>query len=124
MLRTRIGYALSGGVGVAIIAVGARFLAAPQTAAAGYGLDRDASDPYLAVKAVRDIASGVVTFILIAAGEPRTLGRYMIAASVIPVGDAAIVLGHGGPKSIAYGVHAPTAAVMLATAALLLDGVD
>ena len=33
---------------------------------------------------------------------------------------AGIVLGNGGPKSIALGVHGLTAAVMLITSALLL----
>ena len=106
--------------------LGARFLVAPQAAAAAYGITTEqgaaASDPYLAVKGVRDIASGVVAFVLLAAGEPRVLGRYMAAASIIPIGDAVIVLRGNGPKATAYGVHGTTAAVMLGTAALLLSG--
>jgi hypothetical protein len=43
-----------------------------------------------------------------------------VAASTIPIGDAIIVLRHHGPKATAYGVHGATAAVLLATAALLL----
>lgn len=45
-----------------------------------------------------DIASGLVVFILVAAGEPRLLGGFMPAASIIPVGDAIIVLRRNGPK--------------------------
>ena len=123
---TKIGYGLSGLLGAGIIAIGARFLVAPQAAAAGYGLagepDGATSDPYLAVKGVRDIASGVALFVLLASGRPHILGRYLAAASIIPIGDAILVLQRNGPKATAYGVHGTTAAVMGATAGLLLSG--
>ena len=126
MVRTKIGYGLSGLLGAGIIIIGARFLVAPRTAAAGYGIATEqagpASDPYLAAKGVRDIASGLVVFVLLAAAKPHVLGKWLIAASVIPVGDAIIVLRGNGPKATAYGVHGTTAAVMLGTAALLLSG--
>ena len=126
MVPTKIGYGLSGLLGAGIIVIGARFLLAPQAAAAAYGITSEqgdpASDPYLAVKGVRDIASGVVAFALLASGKPHSLGKYMAAASIIPIGDAAIVLRNNGPKATAYGVHGTTAAAMLATAALLLIG--
>jgi hypothetical protein len=126
MVLTKIGYGLSGLVGAGIIVIGARFLAAPQAAAAGYGITAEqgapASDPYLAAKGVRDIASGVVVFVLLAAGRPHILGKYLAAASIIPIGDAINVLRHNGPKATAYGVHGTTAAVMLATAEILLTG--
>ena len=125
---TKIGYGLSGLLGAGIIAISARFLVAPRVAAAGYGIateqDGPASDPYLATKGVRDIASGVAVFALLAAGKPHALGRYMAAASIIPIGDAIIVLRSSGPKGTAYGVHGTTAAVMLATAVLMLSGPD
>ena len=123
---TKIGYGLSRLVGAGIIVIGARFLVVPQAAASGYGITNErggaASDPYLAAKGVRDIASGVVTFVLLAAGKPHILGRFLVAASIIPIGDATIVLRRNGPKATAYGVHGTTAAVMLGTAALLLNG--
>ena len=123
---TKIGYGLSGLLGAGIIVIGARFLVAPQAAAAAYGLTDEqaagASDPYLAAKGVRDITSGVVAIVLLAAGKPRSLGGYLAAASIIPIGDAIIVLRHNGPKATAYGVHGTTAAVMLGTAALLRGG--
>jgi len=122
MVRTKIGYGLSGLLGAGIIVIGARFLVAPRAAAAGYGITAEQGDPYLAVKGVRDIASGVVVFVLLAAGKPHVLGRWLIAASVIPIGDAIIVLRGNGPKATAYGVHGTTAAGMLGTAALLLSG--
>jgi Domain of unknown function (DUF4267) len=77
------------------------------------------ADPYLSVKGVRDIASGLIAVILLTAQMPHVLGWFELAASTIPIGDALIVRRHGGPKATAYGVHGATAVVLLATAALL-----
>jgi hypothetical protein len=102
MVLTKIGYGLSGLVGLGITAIGARFIWKPQVAAAGYGLtagqEGGDTDPYLAAKGVRDIASGAVVFVLLAAGKPHVLGRFMVAASIIPVGDG-IMLRRCGPRS-------------------------
>ena len=119
-----IGYALAGATGLGIIVIGARFLFAPAAAAAGFGIavrpDGGNADAYLSVKGVRDVASGLIALILLAAGNPHVLGWFELAASTIPVGDALIVLRYKGPKAAAYGVHGVTAAVLLASAALLL----
>jgi hypothetical protein len=125
-VATKIGYGVSGLVGAGIIVIGARFLVAPRAAAAAYGITTEkggsASDPYLAAKGVRDIASGVAAFALLATGKPHVVGRYMAAARSIAIGDAVNVLRSSGPKATAYGVHGTTAAVMLGAAALLLSG--
>ena len=126
MVTTKMGYRLSGLLGAGIILIGARFLLAPQAAAAAYGIAseprRRSTDPYLAVKGVRDIASGVALFVLLAARQPRIVGGYLAAASIIPIADAVIVLRGNGSRATAYGVHGATAAVMLTTSALLLAG--
>ncbi|HEY2551573.1 MAG TPA: DUF4267 domain-containing protein [Streptosporangiaceae bacterium] len=107
-----------------IIFIGARFLLAPSAAAAGFGDCRLArwreADSYLSVKGVRDIASGLIAVILLAARMPHALGWFELAASTIPIGDAIIVLRSNGPEATVYGVHGATAVVLLATAALLL----
>ena len=120
MIATDIGYALTGFIGLAIIFIGARFLIAPSAAAAGYGIAESGNDAYLSVKGIRDIASGLIAIVLLAARMPHPLGWFMVAACTIPIGDAVIVLRHDGSKAIALGVHAATGAVMLATAVLLL----
>jgi Domain of unknown function (DUF4267) len=123
MLVTDVGYVLAGLTAVGIMIIGARFLIAPTVAAAGYGIaaghDGGNADPYLSVKGVRDIASGLIAVILLAARVPHVLGWFELAASTIPIGDAIIVLRHNGPKATAYGVHGATAIVLLTTAALL-----
>jgi len=121
-----IGYTLAGLIAAGIIFIGARFLVAPRVAATGYGVVPDLDQPsargYLSVKGVRDIASGLSVVILIAAGAAHLLGWVILAATIIPLADAAIVLCNGGGKTIAWGVHGVTAAVMLFTSALLLMG--
>jgi hypothetical protein len=123
-MTTTIGYVLAGLLAAAIIVIGARFLVAPRVAAAGYGVEPDTDQPairaYLSVKGIRDIATGLFVAILIAAQQADLVGWIMLAATIIPIADAVIVLRSGGPKSIAWGVHGGTAAVMLVTTALLL----
>lgn len=121
---TATAYTLAGLIAVAIIFIGARFLIAPRVAAAGYGVPADLDQPsiraYLSVKGVRDIASGLIVAVLMAAGATHLLGWVMLAATVIPLGDMVIVLRNGGSSSVAYGLHGGTAVVMVVTAALLL----
>ena len=64
------------------------------------------------LKGVRDIASGLFVFILMAGGAAHLVGWVILAARIIPIADALIVLGNGGAKAIALGVHGVTAVVM------------
>jgi len=50
------------------------------------------------------------------------LGWFMLAATIIPLTDAAIVLSHGGTKAVAFGIHGATAVVMIVASGLLLSG--
>jgi hypothetical protein len=124
MTATTVGYTLAGLIAAGIIFIGARFILSPRVAAAGYGVQPDLGQPsasaYLSVKGVRDIASGLFVIVLMAAGATHLLGWVILAATIIPLADVTIVLGNGGPKSIAWGVHGLTAAVMLVTSAILL----
>ena len=128
-MLTTVASIVSGVIGVAIIFLGARFLVAPQTAAAGFGVPVEPAgeptpargpSPWLYAKGVRDIASGIFLWILLANSAPHLLGAFMGAATLIPVGDAAIVLRSGGTRAAAFGIHGVTAAVMLAASAALL----
>lgn len=128
-MLTTIASIVSGVIGVGIIFLGARFLMAPQAAAAGYGVPAEprgaqtqAGSPYpwLYAKGVRDVASGIFILVLLANRAPHLLGAFMAAASIIPVGDAVIVLRSGGTRAVAFGIHGATAAVILAASAALL----
>jgi hypothetical protein len=122
-MATNIGFFLSAVIAVGIIFIGGRFLAAPSLAAAAYGVPASSephSRAYLSAKGIRDIASGLFAAIPIAYGSTRRLGWFMLVATLIPVGDAAIVLHQGGTRAAAFGIHGSTAAVMLIISALLL----
>jgi hypothetical protein len=122
-VATSIGFYLSAVIAAGIIFIGGRFLVAPSLAADAYGVPASAeprSRAYLCAKGIRDIASGLFVVIFIAYGAPQPLGWFMLAAAIIPIGDAAIVLRHGGSRATAFGIHGSTAAVMLIISGLLL----
>ena len=120
-----IGYWLSGAIALGILFIGARFFFVPHAAAAAYGVSVEPDlrwEAYLSVKAVRDIASGLFTIILILNRSAHLLGWFILAATIIPIGDAAIVLRHGGTRTAAFGIHGVTAGAMLITSGVLLLG--
>ncbi|WP_428485530.1 DUF4267 domain-containing protein [Rhodopila sp.] len=126
---TTLASIVSGVIGVGIALIGARFLLVPQAAAAGFGIPAEPPGaqtqvagpyPWLYAKGVRDIASGIFIWVLLANRAPHLLGAFMAAASVIPVGDAVIVLRSGGTRTAAFGIHGATAAIALAASAALL----
>ena len=123
-MLTTVACVLAGLIGAGCVLMGANAFRAPR-AAAGFGIpDTPVEDrtfhAWLSVKAVRDIASGVFIFILLAGATPDLLGWFMLAAAGIPVGDAVIVSRSNGPRTAVYGVHGATAAVMVVISALLL----
>jgi Domain of unknown function (DUF4267) len=124
-LTVNIGYYLSGAIALGIVIIGARFFLRPYAAAAGFGVAvrPDAIwHAYLSVKAIRDIASGLFTAIFIFNRSAHLLGWFMLAATIIPLTDAAIVLRHSGTKAAAFGIHGATAVVMIVASGLLLLG--
>jgi hypothetical protein len=114
-------YALATVLALFVAFIGARFLMAPQAAAAGYGVPAkpggDAA--YLEIKGVRDLTFGVLGLALIAFAGAHAAGWYMLVVALAPLGDTLIVLRHGGTKATAFGIHFATAVVVLLSAALL-----
>ncbi|HEY4022663.1 MAG TPA: DUF4267 domain-containing protein [Pseudonocardiaceae bacterium] len=110
-------------VGVGIIAIGIRFMLQPQAAATGYGVSAPPGPgvyAYLCVKGLRDITLGLATLGLLFVASPHILGLLIILEAVSPIGDAVIVLANKGKPAVALGVHAATAAVMIAFGIVLL----
>jgi uncharacterized protein DUF4267 len=123
MWLQRAALVVVGVIGVGIILIGTRYLLDPAASAAGFGVPvPPADDPFLAVKGVRDIGSGLILLTVLAMRRPRVVGWVTLAASFMPFGDALIVLAYGGPAYAAYGVHGATAVVALAAAAVLISG--
>jgi hypothetical protein len=118
---TSFAYGLAIVLNLFIIFIGARFILAPQVAAAGYGVPAIAGqgDAYLSVKGVRDLTSGLIGLALLAfAGAPAE-AWFMLVVALVPLGDLLIVLRHGGTKAVAFGIHFATAVIVLISAALL-----
>lgn len=106
-----------------ILYIGLSYLLAPQATAPDFGIPtwpQHDGAAFLAVKGVRDIATGLVVLALLLTGHRRALGWAMAAIAIIPAGDMVIVLTSGGPPATAYGVHGTTALIVAVTATLLL----
>nr|WP_090273661.1 DUF4267 domain-containing protein [Mycolicibacterium komanii]CRL66527.1 small membrane hydrophobic protein [Mycolicibacterium komanii] len=108
---------------IAIIAIGVRFLLQPRQATLAFGIAADDLRGLTAIKGVRDITSGLVPLVVWAAAGTGPLGWALIAASLTPIGDAAIVLANGGKRSAALGIHGLTAALLVAAGLVLALGI-
>ena len=123
------GYLLSSLIAVGIVFIGSRFLWDPSAASRDFGIPNSPSPStgftgWLAVKGARDIVSGLFVFLLMADGSPRLLGEFLLVASLIALGDAAIVLRSGGSRTAAFGIHGLTALVIIAAGASLIGAAN
>jgi uncharacterized protein DUF4267 len=107
---------------VAIIAIGIRFLLQPRQATLAFGVAADSLRALTEVKGARDITSGVVLLVVLAAAGSTTLGWALIAAALTPTADALIVLTNGGKLSTALGIHGITAGLLVAAGLVLALG--
>ena len=109
-------------VAVGIIGIGIGYAAKSERNAVGFGLprlpQRDARG-WWQVKGVRDIVSGVLVIVTIFAAR-ADLWWLMLVLSLIPLGDAVVILTNGGRKTAAFGIHGATAAAMIIAAILLV----
>jgi hypothetical protein len=120
-MLTPVAYGLAVVLCLFVTLIGVRFLLAPSSAAAGYGVPAkpDGDAAYLTVKGLRDLTFGVLGLVLLAfAGAPAG-AWYMLVVALVPLGDTVIVLRHGGTRSVAFGIHFATAVVVLISAGLL-----
>jgi hypothetical protein len=104
---------------VFILFIGARFLAAPKVAMAGFGVPQDSLRALTSIKGVRDITSGIVPLVVLAAAGHHAFGWALLAAAITPIGDAVIVTRNGGTLRQALSVHAATAATLVVAGLLL-----
>ncbi|WP_067692172.1 DUF4267 domain-containing protein [Nocardia jejuensis] len=118
-----IAYGLAIVLDLTIIFIGVRFFLVPDAAATAFGVparsDGDAGT-YLTVKGLRDVTSGVIGLAVLAFAGAHPAGWAMLAVSLTPFGDTAIVLRNGGTKAAAFGIHFATAVVVVLSGALLL----
>ena len=109
---------------LAIIAIGAQYVASPTTATRSFGLPLPEEGTniawWLRLKGVRDIVSGLVVLALMAWGGPRVVGIVLLVEAMVPVGDMLLILAAKGSAKTAFGVHGFTAVLMIVAAIPLM----
>ncbi len=109
-------------VALGIIFIGAREFLQPAVGAQGYGVklaDPRDSD-FLAIKAARDVSTGIAALAALSLQSRRTLAAIMAALTLIPIFDGLIVYRHAAwAFTPIIFIHWGTAAFMLAIVALL-----
>lgn len=109
-------------VALGIIFIGIREFLQPGVGAQGYGVplaDPRDSD-FLAIKAARDVATGIAALAALALHSRRALAAVMGALTLIPIFDGLIVYRHANwAFTPTIFIHWGTAAFMTAIVALL-----
>ena len=121
--RRHLTTALAVLTGATVLFFGLNFLLNPDGAPSGFGITpwpEGNADGYFAVKGVRDIVVGATVFLLLMIGQRRTLGWVVRLDAIIPLGDALVVVTHGGTYTAALSVHVSAAAFVVLTGVMLL----
>ena len=106
---------------IGIIGIGINFILNPVGASAAFGIpihDR-AAFPFMWVKGIRDIFSGLVILSFLWRGDRRTTAILFAIAIFIAFGDGLVILSHLGFAPPIY-IHWGTALYMTIVAAFLL----
>jgi len=105
----------------ASIALGINFILNPVGASAGFGIPihDPAAFPFMWIKGIRDIFSGVVVLTFLLRGDRRTTATLFAIATFIPICDGLVILKHFGFAPPIY-IHWGTALYMMIVAAFLL----
>ncbi|GAB2702076.1 DUF4267 domain-containing protein [Mucilaginibacter koreensis] len=90
----KISMALAFLTGLGMLFIGTRFLLAPETAEAGYGIhfNEHADYSFHYIKGIRDVFSGLLICLLVLTKQPKALGITLAAGTLIPIADMLIVL--------------------------------
>ena len=112
---------------LAIIAIGAQYVASPTTAVRSFGLrlpENGANIPWwLRLKGVRDIVAGLAVLAFMAWGAPRGVGIILLVEAIFPVGDMLLILAAKGSTKSAFGIHGLTTVFMVLAAIPMMIGV-
>jgi len=107
-------------VPVGIIVIGINFILNPVGAATGYGIPihDPAALPFMWIKGIRDIFSGVVVLPFLWNGDRRTTATLYAISIFVPFGDGLVILRHLGFAPPIY-IHWGTTLYMMIVAAFL-----
>jgi len=105
----------------AIIGIGINFILNPVGASTAYGIPMHdpAAFPFMWIKGIRDIFSGLLVLTFLWRGDRRTTAILFALAILIPIGDGLVILSHLGFAPPIY-IHWGTALYMMIVAAFLL----
>ena len=105
---------------VAIIGIGINFILNPVGASTGYGIPihDPAAFPFMWIKGIRDIFSGIVILSFLWSGDRRTTATLFAIAICVPFGDGLVILSHLGLAPPIY-IHWGTALYMMIVAYFL-----
>ena len=106
---------------IGIIGVGINFILNPVGASAAYGvaINDPNSFPFMWIKGIRDIFSGLVVLPFLLKADRRTTATLFAISIVVPFGDGLVILRHLGFAPPIY-IHWGTALYMMIVAAFLL----
>jgi hypothetical protein len=106
---------------VGITVIGINFILNPVGASTAFGIPihDPAAFPFMWVKGIRDIFSGLVILFFLLRGDRRTTAILSAIAVFIPFGDGLVILSHLGFAPPIY-IHWGTALYMTVVAAFLL----
>ena len=107
IMTKNISIAIAFLTGLGLIFLGSRFLIAPETAEAGYGIhfaeQGDYSFHY--IKGIRDLMSGLLMCIFAMRKQTKALGATLLVGTIVPIVDMVIVLSkpyNGIAQAIAH----------------------
>ncbi len=113
-------------VALGIIALGVMYLFNPRTATQSFGLPLPEEGAniawWLRLKGSRDVVSGLLLLALMVWASPRIVGIALMIEAIIPLGDMSLVLAAQGSTKRAFGIHGPTAVLMILAAIPLMMG--
>lgn len=113
---------ISGLVGLGLIFIGIRFLAAPETGERGYGLNfsENADYSFHYIKGIRDLFCGTLILALTFWKRRAELALTLGLGAMIPFADFLIILNAPNSNPAALWIHGVTAIVLVALAGFLL----
>lgn len=112
----------SGMIGLGLIFIGIRFLAAPQTGEGGFGLNfsENADYSFHYIKGIRDLFCGTLILALSLWKRKAELALTLGLGAMIPLADFLIILNAPNSNPAALWIHGVTAIVLVVIAGFLL----
>ena len=106
---------------IGIIGVGINFILNPVGASAAYGvaINDPSSFPFMWIKGIRDIFSGLVILPFLLTGNRKVTAILFAISIFIPVSDGLVIIAHSGFAAPLL-IHWGTALYMIIVAAFLL----